>query len=113
MRFQALKPVFLLKLANALYKQNKKSTEGCSKCNVRKDKDKFGQKNWSHQVEQMQTPNGTGSGVRMIKLLVFVSNHSYNITLCQTWLTFIWPWLALQSIDLSWIYHALSQPNAL
>ena len=34
---------------------------------VRKKKYKFGKKDWSQQVEQMQVPNGTGSGVRRSK----------------------------------------------
>ena len=43
-------------------KQNRKITEGCSRCIFQKINDKFVKK-WSQQVEYMQVPNGAGSGV--------------------------------------------------
>ena len=39
-------------------KQNRESTEGCSKSIVQKNNDKFGKKDWFQQVEHMQVPKG-------------------------------------------------------
>ena len=60
------------------YKQKRESTEGCSKCIVRKNNGKFWKKNWFQQIEHMQVPYWTGPGVRRSKgPLLVCHTHRY------------------------------------